>query len=491
MFAPPPSRIVGIIPAVLCCSFAVGQCPLDRDCDGIPDSFEQQLLDTFAPVIVSDQGCPGVWQSRVPVPVEPSWFLRNGFLIGDTGQVAQPGNIPIRAIYSTSPTLSQAIKICKTPAYQALLPSFNIGFNDGRSPWGYSSSAGDSCSWQSAVANRSGVFGRVWRPWPQCPSLYSVQYYMLLSANRLITTDAGYHDGDWLCLDFGVDAAAPGGPQIIHGIYHNHGKQILLTPNAIEIANGHPVAYLEPGANEPWPNASTNAGYESWPLLDGFAKNWLWQGGPFGIGNEEDVTTRHAGSGCRYLVSTPDRPVRNLGERGLPITQGGEEEFVLIYPGKWGVEAGGTVFGRDDARNPEGPAFQRKLWDREFTFSGSGDFTAANAAPFSRLEDPLRPDLDRTLRFQTDAYGCDNDNDGFLYFRCGTLFLPIAYVQAGATGRQEGLRTRPLATLADGISRVAPRGILRLYPGTIPIGGPTTLSKPMVIESFGGPSTIR
>lgn len=457
---------------------------VDIDQDGVADSLEQSLLDTFVPVMVGDLGCPNQWAGDKPVPVDPIWFLRNSRLLGD---IIPGGPFPVREVLAVSPTVTQLENFAQRPDATRQ----NLAFLDTDSPWGYSSFPDDTRTWARAVTDKSGVFGRVWRPWPAQTNLYSVQYYVLFSGN--INLDGnGFHDGDWVCVDYCVDTSGTA-PHIIHAVYHCHGPQILLTRDAIEFEAGHPVFYLEPGVQEAWPNASPVRGYASWPLNDGFAKNYLWQVAPFGIGSEEDITIRHGGTGCRYLLADANHPVRNLGEIGHPMSSDENVRAVLAYRGKWGNEAGGNTIGDAfaDLDNPEGPPFNNKMWFRMFTFSGGGEFGYSTACPYSLLEDPLRPDLDRTLRFQTDDYGCDSDNDGYLYFRCPTLFLPIAYVQQGYSGaRQEGLRTRPMSTLQAGVNRVASYGVLRLYAGAVHTAGSITISKPMVIESFGGPVTI-
>jgi hypothetical protein len=56
----------------------------------------------------------------------------------------------------------------------------------------------------------------------------SVQYYILLTYNiprahgRQLNPHGGEHEGDWICLDYGV-VVRNGLPRIVHAIYHNHG----------------------------------------------------------------------------------------------------------------------------------------------------------------------------------------------------------------------------------------------------------------------------
>ncbi len=466
--------------STLLCAFGSSVLADDRDQDGIDDALEQQLLDQFAPVINADQVCASSWVSGVPVPVDPSWFLRNG-------KVVLNGS----SVLAVSPTLADFIaNICT----RADAPSTNIAFLHPNNLWGFSTFGGDSTSWAQAAQTGAGVFGRVWRPWGSYPNLYSVQYFLLLSANQPTVMCAGFHDGDWLCFDYCVDTGWPGsGPFIRTAVLHNHGKQILLTRESIEFENGHPVVYLEPGVNEPWPNRSTASGYASWPDTNGFAKNWLWNEG-FGAVNEENVTSRHGGSGCRYRTNQ-SRSIRNVGEIGKPVSDDPESQAVLLFSGKWGFEAGGCWLDAFfDSDNPTGPAFNGKIWNREFTFYGGNGYSSSTASPLSRGEDPIRPNLDRTMRFQDEPYGgCEAEDPGYLYSHCFHYFLPIAYVWKSYPGTEpwwggDGRQFNPYRSIPKAVDGVASHGVLRIGAGTY--SGAITISKPMVIETYNGPATI-
>lgn len=453
--------------------------PSDLDGDGIPDAFESELLEQFAPVVYADQLYSGP-TDRVPVPCDPSWFLKHvdATAFGTT--------------YLNSPTPSQLLAFVRNN--RDFAPNILLPFHDQGNRWGFSQV--DPLSWDEGVKRHYGVFGRVWRPWSDYPNLYSVQYFMMFTANAPVFRfyNVGEHDGDWLCLDYCVDTGWPGAaPFIRHAVYHNHGKQILLTRESLQFEAGHPIAYLEPQVQEPWPNPSDNSGYDSWPDSNGFAKNWLWQLSLFPPEpNEEMTTARHSGRGHRYALSG----IRNLGERYeknksdptaqdvfLPVAQDIETAIALEYPGGWGAEGD----------QPSGPAFNNKQWRREFTYSSVGDYPST-ACPLSAGEDPIRPNLDRTMRFQDEPYGgCEAEDPGYLYSHCFHYFLPIAYVWKSYPGGEpwwggDGRQFNPYRSIPKAVDGVAAYGVLRIGAGTY--SGAMTISKPMVIETYNGPVTI-
>jgi hypothetical protein len=82
-----------------------------------------------------------------------------------------------------------------------------------------------------------------------------VNYFLFLTWNQTAYSGGeGNQEGDWLCLDFQVTATDPRRPSITHALYHNHGRILLVERSAVELRAGQPVAYLEAGTNEPWPN---------------------------------------------------------------------------------------------------------------------------------------------------------------------------------------------------------------------------------------------
>lgn len=425
----------------------------DLDSDGIPDEFEDQLLQRFAPVIKTDQVQTTPSEFRA-IPVSASWFAQHTDLI-------TRGFLPVTVLANPTPESLLIHTIVNREATSNLL----LKFRDEGWKWGDSTT--DPTSWPDAIARRRGVYGRVWRPWPgNYPNLYSVQYFMLFTWNESGDCDIlndFRHDGDIMCVDYCVDANAAGGATIVHGIYHVHGKQVFATRDIINFENGHPVVFLERGANEPWPNAGMD-GMAGWPQSDGFALSSLICGSVLA---ESCCVREHRGLGTTY----PTANIPNIGEAPWPDGASAESrayfplgtldnQLFLQYPGSWGRSGG----------PPSGPAFQSKMWRREV------DGPWAAFGQFGN-QDPLRPNLE-SMSLLTEATGTIFARD----------FLPVCDVRTGSTTAQRGLPSKPYVTVAQGVQKVASHGVLRIGPGTYP--ETLEISKPMIIESAGGVATI-
>lgn len=434
----------------------------DLDNDGIPDAFEDQLLEQFAPVIIRN-GYTSEWEEFLGIPVSAAWFVQHA----DLGISPGDGSFtPVLANPTPESLLLFSLNIVQTGSEWP--GNLYLHFRDPDYKWGDSPT--DPTHWQDAINRRRGVYGRVWRPWPDCyPNIYSVQYFMLMTWNDPFTDflDNGRHDGDLMCVDYGVDNSLPGGPRIVHAIYHNHGRQIFITPDALRFTNGHPMAFLEAGSNEPWPNASYCC-QGGWPTNDGVALTGI--GGILWFGEDEAVAN-HQGRGNIYETG----PVPNIGE-AYRANEGDDfpnsfyplgsldNQLFLYYPGPWGR--------RGDP--PEGPAYQRKMWLRKF----SGPWSRSSPCAES---DPLRPNLE-ALAFSTSCIQTNGTN-----IHCFD-FLPVCDVRATHVGEQKGLPSKPYTTVTRGTQKVGEYGVLRVAAGTY--SETLEISKPMLVESAGGMVTI-
>lgn len=471
----------------------------DRDGDCISDDYEHYLLQQFAPVFYTDDAYTGPTQ-YVGIPVEASWFMAHANLTTDNNTV-------VLARPTTSEALNYLRSIEALP--DAVGSHLRLPFMPNGNPrWGYSD-VGQPRSWPIAISNGDGVYGHVWRPFPgQYPNILSVQYYMLLTWNQPDNcgTSNGEHDGDIISVDYGVDVSDAANPKIVHAIYHNHGRQILCTRDALRFESGHPVVYMEQQDNEVWPNPHGSIGYAGWPDSDGYAINWVFEFGydcgdidPLAqlcgfSGGEEAAVRGHSGLGLRYQSFN----VPNLGEAycahpncpGSPTVfyplADADAELFLRYAGKWGITGD----------PPDGPAFQsngRKMWRREFGIIGLC-YDSPRAPYAVGNPDPIYPDLDATMRFGDEPYGgCGAEDPGYLYFRCNTYFLPVCYV--GPNGNAppwggDGRRTAPFLTIRPGLDHVASFGSLRVVTGTWHTNGAITISRPMEIRAVAGPVTI-
>jgi hypothetical protein len=62
---------------------AFAQNPMDQDADGLPDQFEQQLLERFAPTFfISASDCDAMPAEFAPNSPEPRLVARNGTIYG-------------------------------------------------------------------------------------------------------------------------------------------------------------------------------------------------------------------------------------------------------------------------------------------------------------------------------------------------------------------------------------------------------------------------
>ncbi|MFZ4576686.1 MAG: hypothetical protein ACOYN0_20075, partial [Phycisphaerales bacterium] len=246
------------------CAGQCGTSPTDRDGDCIEDAFEDQLLTRFRPIIVTDQVQGGPSEFRA-IPANASYFLQQCDLTlpgpqgGSTVLVSRPSVDQLSAIVDAfDPEV----------ASQLQLDFINENAKWGGVPFGHPS----GMPWNDAIANGHGVYGRVFRPFAaQYPQYYSVQYYFLFTWNETGDCDVfnSYrHDGDIVCLDYGVDLSWDGVPRIVHAIYHVHGERSYITREALTFSAERPYAFLERGTQEPWPNADTD-GAAGWPDTDG------------------------------------------------------------------------------------------------------------------------------------------------------------------------------------------------------------------------------
>ncbi len=346
----------------------------DRDIDGIEDPLERKLLKDFAPVIhyAAVKDMPRAKAHGIPASLE--WYLAR-VQFNEGGGDARVEN-PVRGL-----------EIIRNHR-KAGQPSANwkLEWHDRAKIWGDGQEHGHN------IGGNRGIYGRVWRPWPNT-NYYSVQYYVFMTFNETaITGDVGNHDGDWICLDFGVvpDEADRRGYKIVHAIYHNHGRQLFIHGKALKQCiddQGHPHAWLERQANEPWPNKGTR-GIEGWPRVDGFATNIFfdheptkqWKGIPveamtnwFRTGGQRQTSEfkavrQHGIDELRIewrQWRTQDVP--NLGERACQSSgtvvdmslDGTRGQFIAEYAGTWGSHEVHTDV-------PKGPPFNLKMWDREF-----------------------------------------------------------------------------------------------------------------------------
>jgi len=441
----------------------------DADGDGIADDHESRLLQRFAPVLYRDYTLTG-WQDGHGIPVSVSWALANGFIIRRS---------PASVVLADHTSVASALAAIRSVDGAS---DYGIRFDD---RWG--DVAGDPTSWPDAINRGAGVYGRVWRPFQDHPHILSIQYYILLTWNETTYTGgAGNHEGDWLCLDFAVDIrSSPESPPIIHAIYHNHGRQHFLAPEALRYEDGHPVAYLENGTNELWPLPGPR-GTEGWPNTDGFSTNFhfdeddpcgslfddffcnLVDGlGLFGGISEFKIVRSHLGEGNRYAT----REVPNIGDfrvdNGLPVSLCGDEgQFILEYKGLWGVRSD------EPGEPPAGPPYQGSFWERSWkTYDG-----VANG-PWAMDTSPFNTDLAPFHLHTTPGYS----------FAVPPLRQTL-YVDFSRSGTGDGSLDQPFGLLAEGLAFSLPNGSIVLRGGNS--AELLTISQPVILTADSGVVTI-
>jgi len=443
----------------------------DLDGDGIDDAIENQLLQRFAPVLYPNEQ-HDVPEEGAGVPVSVTWLLRNSRIM----------RVVPEQVLLDRPDISAAVQFVADSGNGALgrrIRNYHV--------WG--DSPGDVRSWPISIGLGEGVYGRVWKPWPNThTNLYSVQYFVLLTWNETAySLGFGNHESDWLCVDYTIDARLGfENPPIIHAIYHNHGPQIFVTPELLESENGHPVVYVEKGTNEAWPNRGTR-GKDGWPRSNGFATNMDWDDNEYALiylssllcgpyapvcalleipivhgftPSEYKIHREHDGNGNRY--ATHDVP--NIGgvSNDVPVSLCGEEgRFLLQYQGLYGWESSAP------GDPPESPCWQAKMWNREWT-----------DGPWSNSREPFSPDTSGFHLFATDGYT----------FSVPTL-RDATYVDFRSQREGNGSSTLPYKNLLLGIAMTADNGTVVMQPGSFPsrfeINQPVTLTAPSGAVTIG------
>lgn len=371
----------------------------DFDQDGVPDAVENQLLSTLAPVVYADQ-------SNDKPPLTLDYYVRHCRLYWYTApfgmEVGNTGDTP-----ETVDLMLGQIALHKS---QSLNYHYALHFRVGN--WNIGQDPNEPITWASLQAAQRGVYGRVD---PIAPGRYRVQYFLVFGFNNTSAPDfcgdvePGSHEGDWISVDFLVEATDLNHPRIYDAVYHNHGRQIFVeSPSALTFEGSHPVVYLERGDQETWPRVLT-AGFVNWDIQPCVSANKIFHAEVvlgFSFGGEEGtypVVRPHLGQGPRFLVTT----VKNVGNKahyGSDV----EARFFHEFAGWYGTE-----YERDcssvpilETEPPSGPVFQDKIWDRAFdttrawqtwkgqpnvfvNFTHTGPESGSVAQPFSKLSEAL------------------------------------------------------------------------------------------------------
>lgn len=458
--------------AVVACAIVVSDtcAAQDTDGDGLQDSFEQQLLNTYRPWLYYDHDEP-VW------PCSATWFVQHSRLIDTASSACQEipqsqlqanPRLVLNAGTWTTTARGSGLKIdivdgartgqfADNPELSANVPIYGhvVALSD---------SPGSSVSYR-ITNNNVQTFG----------SGYTlVQYWMLFPYNdyhgfdRLehcwcvfgcCLNDIGDHEGDWVWIDILINNAT-NTPEFV--AYHHHGDRNIwpsVRPwNTVEIGpDGGPVIYLEKGVHECWPTAGEGHGISS-PLFD-----LVFQG----LGDIVSVldTLRaliaqdpelaiepHQGNGVRYRPST----VINLGEAGRPMQQATQEaqtdcDLVLLFNGEWGDFTGPSPVD-EGTTNPPGPVNQ-----------GVVDLGCVSNWPF--------------------PFPANGPSGGVIWVDFGASYDEC-------TRRPSGSSVFPYPTLAGGAGAVGRGGTVAMRAGSSHESLPVRIERPMTLTVEGGPATI-
>lgn len=446
-------------------SFCLRSPAADADGDGIPDEIENQLLARFAPIIYPNE-IHDFPEGGSGVPVSVAWLLRNS-----------------RIMFFNSATTNWAVAADR-PSVSAALAQVNASGNGGqvyrlRNYYLWGDAPGDTRSWPISISLGEGVYGRVWKPWAAFPYIYSVQYFVLLTWNETAYSGgSGNHESDWACVDFAIDVRSGyENPPILHAIYHCHGPQNFITPELLQIENGHPVVYFEKGTNESWPNRG-GRGFTGWPNSNGFETDGNWDNFDwvanffidwFTLGtqevNEDKIVREHNGDGNRYAT----HDVRNIGgvnPTNGPVSLCGDEGlFLLKFQGKYGFS--GTFPGDP----PEGPPWQDKMWKREWYNNG------IPLGPWTPARNPFSQDISGYYINTTAGY---------------TFTVPplrdTTYVNVNVASEGTGSSSQPHKNLLLGIAMTADNGTVVMQPGNV--SAHFTINQPVTLTATNGVVTL-
>ncbi|MBS0195295.1 MAG: hypothetical protein JSR77_00900 [Planctomycetes bacterium] len=496
--------VVTTLVSVIISTMALAQCGPDtgdQDCDGIADTEEARLLQLFAPTFVLDTQRNGP-REGVGIPETVTRLVQHAVF-----RESLPPPQTFRDYAFSSVAEAAAFMRSRDDRGAGL----RARHTDGDFRWGYSNISGGESSWPDAIARNDGLYGRVWRPWEAYPDIYSVQYFVYLTWNETtVSGGEGNHEGDWLCVDFGVDLRAnPQYPTILHAIYHNHGRQFFVEPRCLEFEDGHPMVYPENGVNEAWPARGQGVGWatgQSWPARDGFAanQNFDYEGSAY---TSEGLSCRdHLGQGNRW--ETYRHSIKNIGEASSynmcsPVGQfpsvrslcGDEGTFLLLYQGRYGDRGEGDFYEGDP---PRSPVYQAKLWSRSWKVNTDGQ----HLGPWAACT-PLIPG-DSVDPFDFPVQNCaPGDVPIRTYHYClwsspgHVFYLPPRpavgeglhfYVQFGGTPNVEGTSDRPYSSFEEAIYRVPQGSDVRMTSGVSLFRG--SITKSLTLRSSGGPVTI-
>jgi len=301
----------------------------DVDRDGLSDTFEQTLLETYRPWLYFDS-------AETHWPCSATWFVQHSTLIhnpcGDISQSdleANPRQILETGIWGNGYRKSN-LKLNLDDAFRhgqfAENPqqSINLPFY------------GHAVPLSKKTATSSLSFGdhKFENGW------IALQYWYLFAFNDTTKWDffcglfdPGDHEGDWVWVDVLVETTN-NLPQYV--VFHHHGDETLKSWQETERhpLGGAPIVYLEDGTHE-----------------------FLWYAGDEAFW-PNDPTHQHYGDGLRYRPN-----VLNLGEAGHPMKQATPEaqldvELALLFNGEWGDFTGSSCFFGPDVTNPSGPVNQ-------------------------------------------------------------------------------------------------------------------------------------
>lgn len=361
---------------------------LDRDMDGIDDAFEDQLLATYAPVVMMDEDD---WTK----PANVDWFVARASLRfhhdgGCTDCLVESSPTQLSSI-NWSHNKKRGTLDCSHYNDPVRSDGVNSSFDTGQC---FFLQVGNNDHSGSSNPSDWKVYGHVY---PNRFGGINIQYWFFYAYNDGLL---GFnHEGDWECII--VQLNPDNSVKDLLYFQHDENDPPPLSSSQVSWYNStHPVVYAARGSHASYhsPSAANAPINDSWTgcsaSVDSCANAWYtWTGGkPQGApGNQ--------GGG-----------VLNVGEKNSAHTFYFHSQHFLVFFGRWGEIGLHPDIGTS---GPRGPAYQTK-WNKNYQTSSNLDFVY----------------VDDDYNSSTDGWGYDRfDNlyDGLFNVKTGGT----VYVYAG------------------------------------------------------------
>jgi hypothetical protein len=306
--------------------------PGDGDGDRIVDSYEDHLLEKFA---------PRIWlrADEDALPVNADWLLARSTLRFGHPRCSDDQVLPFGAV--TSANITQQWHRSKHDALH--IPPWDAceHFGDEHHSHGYQGDIKESFFLQFHDGDHRGSTDR--QDWvlyghvsPASSGRYVVQYWQLYAYNNSLATIN--HEGDWEHSAVIVDAAEE--PQQL--VYFRHGHTRTVDADDAEWYGNHHVTYSAKGSHSQYRGREADGGCDADSIPD-----------------DAQGLADHCSQGIAWNSWQPSfGGVVNVGEKAHPLNGANW----LRYSGLWG-EVGLMADVVTYTSGPRGPAYQSAAWN--------------------------------------------------------------------------------------------------------------------------------